>query len=324
MCTAVTYQNKHFYFGRNLDLEYSYEETVSITPRGFPLHFRQKEPLQKHYAMIGMAYVVDDYPLYYDATNEMGLSAAGLSFEGNARYFPAVQGKDNIAPYELIPWLLGRCANLQQARQELERINLLNEAFRPDLPLTALHWLVADQSGALVVESMKDGLHVYENSVGVLANNPPFEMQMLHLGDYMGVSAHPAVNRICPGVELEQYSRGMGGMGLPGDLSSPSRFVRGVFVRNHSVSDPSEGESVGQFFHILGSVEQQRGCVRLEDKSCEITVYSSCCNTRKGIYYYKTYENSQITGVDMHHEDLDGVQVISYPLRREQQIRMEN
>lgn len=324
MCTAVTYENEHFYFGRNLDLEYSYCESVSITPREFPLPFRQKKTLRKHYAMIGMAYVVDGYPLYYDATNETGLSMAGLSFEGNACYFPAEEGKDNITPYELIPWILGRCADLRQAREELKRLNLLDDAFRADLPLTALHWLVADKSGCLVVESMEDGLRVHENPVGVLTNNPPFEMQMLHLGNYMGVSALPAVNRICPGVELTQYSRGMGGMGLPGDLSSPSRFVRGTFVRNHARSGPTEGECVNQFFHILGSVEQQRGCVQLEDGSCEITVYSSCCNTDRGVYYYKTYENSQITGVDMHKEDLNAAQVISYPLRQKGQIRMEN
>lgn len=324
MCTAVTYQTDHFYFGRNLDLEYSYCESVSITPREYPLNFRTEKTLQRHYAMIGMAYVVDGYPLYYDATNEKGLSVAGLSFEGNACYFPPAEGKDNITPYELIPWVLGRCADLRQAREGLKRLNLLDDAFRPELPLSPLHWIVADKTGCLVVESMEDGLHVHENPVGVLTNNPPFEMQMLRLGDYMGVSAHPAVNRICPGVELKQYSRGMGGMGLPGDLSSPSRFVRGAFVRNHALAGSSEGECVSQFFHILGSVEQQRGCVQLEDGAYEITVYSSCCNTQRGIYYYKTYENSQITGVDMHKEDLDGAQVVSYPLRREQQIRMEN
>ncbi len=324
MCTAVTYQSKDFYFGRNLDLEYSYHETVTVTPRNFPLPFRCVETIQHHYAMIGMAYVVDGYPLYYDATNEKGLSMAGLNFHGNTCYFPPWDGKDNITPFEFTPWILGQCADLQQARELLQRINLVNISFSKELPLSQLHWMIADKSGCLVVESMADGLHVHENPVGVLTNNPPFEMQMLRLTDYMAISHQPAVNHICPHVNLTPYSRGMGAMGLPGDLSSASRFVRGVFVRNHSVSGETEGERVSQFFHILGSVEQQRGCVQLEDGEYEITVYSSCCNSNRGIYYYTTYENHQITGVDMHGENLDDSALITYPLVQEQQIRMEN
>lgn len=324
MCTAATYQTKDFYFGRNLDLEYSYHETVTVTPRNFPLPFRCRESLQQHYAIIGMAYVADGYPLYYDATNEKGLSMAGLNFEGNTCYFSPLEGRDNITPFEFTPWILGQCADLQQARKLLEQVNLVNIPFNEELPLSQLHWMIADKSGCLVVESMVDGFHVYDNPLGVLTNNPPFEMQMLHLGDYMALSNQPAVNRMCPHVDLTAYSRGMGAMGLPGDLSSASRFVRSAFVRNNSASGQTEGESISQFFHILGSVEQQRGCVQMEDGRYEITVYSSCCNTDRGIYYYTAYENSQITGVDMHREDLDSDQLVSYPLLEQQQIRMEN
>ena len=88
MCTAITYKTKHHYFGRNLDLEVSYGEKVTITPRNFPFHFRKVKDLKYHYAMIGVATVVDNVPLYYDATNEKGLSMAGLNFPGNADYKP--------------------------------------------------------------------------------------------------------------------------------------------------------------------------------------------------------------------------------------------
>ena len=86
MCTAAAFQNQDFYFGRNLDLDYSYHEEITITPRNYPFRFRYAETLSQHYAMIGMAYVADDYPLYYEATNEAGLSMAGLNFPGNADY----------------------------------------------------------------------------------------------------------------------------------------------------------------------------------------------------------------------------------------------
>ena len=113
-------------------------------------------------------------------------------------------------------------------------------------------------------------------------------------------------------------------MGLPGDLSSLSRFVKATFTKMNSLSGESESESISQFFHILGSVYQQRGCVHMGENQYEITIYSSCCNTDKGIYYYTTYENSQITGVDMHKENLDGSELVNYPLITGQQILMQN
>lgn len=324
MCTAVSYQTKDHYFGRNLDLEFSYHETVTVTPRNVPFRFRCVDDLERHYAMIGMAYVKDDYPLYYEATNEKGLSMAGLNFPGNAHYQPKAEGKDNVSPFEFIPWILGQCANLEEAKGLLEKINLVNIPFSEQLSLSPLHWMIADKTGCLTVECVRDGLKIYDNPVKVLTNNPPFDIMLFQLNNYMHLTNQPPVNRFAPGLELDTYSRGMGAMGLPGDLSSVSRFVKAAFTRMNSVSGESESESVSQFFHILRSVEQQRGCVQMPDGSYEVTIYSSCCNTDKGIYYYTTYENDQITGVDMHRENLDGTALISYPLVQGQQVRMQN
>ncbi|HAP21783.1 MAG TPA: choloylglycine hydrolase [Lachnospiraceae bacterium] len=324
MCTAATYKTKDHYFGRNLDLEYSYDETVTVTPRNYPFRFRKVNDLMQHYAMVGMAYVVEDYPLYYDATNEKGLSMAGLYFPGNAHYKPEVRGMDNVATFELIPWVLGQCGNISEVRVLLEHINIWNENFSRELPAMPLHWMVSDREETIVLEAVSDGLKIYDNPVGVLTNNPPFDFQMFHLSNYMNVSAGQAENRFSKKIDLKACSKGMGGLGLPGDLSSASRFVKAAFTRLNSVSGDSESESISQFFHILGSVDQQRGCVRLENQLYEITVYSSCCNTDKGIYYYTTYENRQISGVDMYRENLDGRQLICYPLIQNQQIYMQN
>ena len=324
MCTAVSYQTKDHYFGRNLDLEFSYEEAVTITPRNFPLPFRRYGKLERHYALIGMAYTVENYPLYYDATNEKGLSMAGLNFPVSTDYKEEQPNRDNVAPFEFTPWILGQCADLKEARDLLERVNLVEIPFSQELPLSPLHWMVADRSGSLVVECARDGLRLHENPVRVLTNEPPFRVQMWNLCNYLGLSSQPAVNRFAPGVDLQAISRGMGAMGLPGDLSSQSRFVRAAFVRHNSVCGEGESESVSQFFHILNSVAQQRGCVQMPDGRYEITVYSSCCNTDKGIYYYTTYENSQITAVDLHREDLDSNTLARYPLIQGQQIKTQN
>lgn len=323
MCTAMTYKTKDFYFGRTLDYDFSYGETVTITPRNYPFYFRNLGKMERHYAMIGVAYVAEDYPLYYDAVNEKGLGMAGLNFVGNADYKEPDPDKDNAAPFEFIPWILGQCASVREARELLGRLCLVNVPFREDMPLAQLHWILADRQEAITVESVKEGLRIYDNPVGVLTNNPPFPEQMFELNNYMYLSPREPENHFSDKLELHAYSRGLGALGLPGDWSSQSRFVRAAFAKLNGVSGDSEKESVGQFFHMIGSVGTPRGCCQLEEGKYEITIYTSCCNGDKGIYYYTTYGNHQITGVDMHREDLDGNGLISCPMIVEEQIQLQ-
>ena len=323
MCTAATYYSKDHYFGRNLDLEFSYHEEVTVMPRKYPLKFRKCGSMDSHYAIIGMAFVVDDYPLYYDACNEYGLGMAGLNFPDNAKYFPEKNDCDNVAPFEFIPWILSQCKSVDEAEKLLDHINLWDENFSQQLPLSPLHWMIADAKKSIVVEQTETGLHVYQNPVGVMTNNPTFDYHMMRLNDFINVSKEPGNNTFSDELQLQQYSRGMGGYGIPGDLSSSSRFIKVAFTRMNSISGESESESVSQFFHILASVEQQRGLVHLGDDKYEITIYSSCCNLDKGIYYYTTYDNHQITAVDMHKSDLDADELVRYELVKGEQIRWE-
>lgn len=324
MCTAATYKTADFYFGRTLDYEFSYGDEVTVTPRNYQFRFTGQGEAGTHYAMIGMACVAEGYPLYYDAVNEKGLGMAGLNFVGNAVYNDHRAGKDNIAQYEFIPWILAQCATVKEARALLAKINLTDRPFHEKFPLAQLHWIIADSAEAVTVESVKEGLKIYDNPVGVLTNNPPFDEQMFALKNYMHLSVKTPANTFAPGLELEPYSRGMGAIGLPGDLSSQSRFVRAAFTKMNSVSGEGEQESVSQFFHILGSVDQQRGCCVLDDGRCEVTLYTSCCNAGRGIYYYTTYDNHQITAVDMHRENLAGEKLVHYPAIKDEQIRMQN
>jgi len=312
MCTAITFSKKDFYFGRTLDLEHIYGEEVVISPRNFPLPFRQMPSLEHHYAIIGMAHVADGYPLYYDALNEEGLCIAGLNFPGFAQYKASTEGRDNVASFEFIPWVLGQCDSVKDVRKLLPRLQLTETPFSPEFPITPLHWIIADQIECITVEALADGIRVHENPVGVLTNNPPFDDQMFQLRNFMHLSPNPPHNHFSPDVDLKPYSRGMGAIGLPGDLSSQSRFVRAAFTKLNSLC--TEEESVSQFFHIMDSVSQTQGCCRLEDGSCEITQYTSCCNANQGIYYYTTYGNRRISAVDLHKEDLEGERLFRFPL----------
>ena len=324
MCTAATYKTKDFYFGRTLDYEFSYGDEITVTPRKFPFEFRHMGKRDSHYAIIGMAHVAGGYPLYYDAINEKGVGMAGLNFVENAVYQAVEAGRDNVAQFEFIPWILGQCADLDEVRALLDQMNLVGTPFSEQLPSAQLHWIIADRNAAITVECMADGMHIHENPVGVLTNNPPFETQMFLLNNYQGLSPKQPENTFAEQLQLQSYSRGMGALGLPGDLSSASRFAKVAFTKMNSKSGDSEAESISQFFHILGSVDQQRGCCEVADGKYEITLYTSCCNADKGIYYYTTYENHQITGVDMHHCDLDGSELFRYPLVQGEQIHWMN
>ena len=324
MCTAATYKTRDFYFGRTLDYEFSYGDEITITPRNYQFNFRNTESMNTHYAIIGMAYVAGNYPLYYDAINEKGLGIAGLNFVGNAAYNKPVENKTNIAQFELIPWILGQCSTVKDAKALLDNINIIDTPFNAELPLAQLHWIISDKDEAITVESMADRLHIYDNPVGILTNNPPFNIQMFSLNNYMNLSPKNPENKFSDKLPLHPYSRGMGAIGLPGDLSSASRFAKAAFTKMNSVSGDSEEESVSQFFHILGSVDQQRGCCEVHDGKYEITIYTSCCNLDKGIYYYTTYNNHQISAVDMHRENLDSDKLVRYPIILNQNINFQN
>lgn len=324
MCTAITYKTEDLYFGRTLDYEFSYGEEITITPRNYKFNLKNGKELRNHYAMIGMAHVSDEYPLYYEAVNEKGLCIAGLNFVGNAFYHDKVDDKENIAQFEFIPWILSTCSSVEDAKKIVKKTNITGETFSQKFPAAQLHWIISDKDSSIVVESLKEEIKIYDNPTGVLTNNPPFDKQLFALNNYRNLSVKNKDNTFSENINLDSYSRGMGAIGLPGDLSSQSRFIRATFVKSNSISLKREEESVNQFFHIINSVEQVRGCCELDDNKYEITIYSSCCNAQKGIYYYTTYNNHQINAVDMNKVELDSENLVRYPVIDKESINYIN
>ena len=323
MCTAISYQNGDHYFGRNLDLNRGYEEQVTITPRNYTFHFRNGQNIFHHYAMIGMATVANNYPLYYEATNEKGLSMAGLNFPGCATYHFRRAAMDDITPFELIPWVLSQCATAEEAAALLRQVNVWMMPFSREFLLTPLHWLISDRDISLAAEPTQEGLKIHADPFGVLTNSPEYSYHVNKLADYRALQPQNPEESFCD-IPCRAYSNGMGAIGLPGDFSSASRFVKAAFVKCNSKSEMSEKDNVSQFFHMLGSVAMPRGSVVMDNGEPEITLYSSCCNTDKGVYYYTTYENRSISAVSLHRCDLDGEAVCCFPLRREPQISWQN
>lgn len=325
MCTSVAFSAPRKLFGRTLDLEYSFGQQVVITPRNHPLHFHRRSTMAHHLAMIGMATVDRDTALYAEAMNEKGLYMAGLNFPGNAYYTPPEQAAaDAVAPYELIPLVLGRCETLAQAEAILKGIDLLCLPFAPGYPVAPLHWHIADGTGSMVLEVMEDGAHLYPDPVGVLTNNPPFPYQQMNLSNYQTLSPHPPRNTFAPELPLAVYGQGMGALGLPGDVSPMSRFVRAAFLKENALFTGDEMQDVTQFFHILDGVSMVRGSVITPERKPDLTLYASCADASHGVYYYKTYENHQINGVRFTEALMDGAQLCCYPLENQQHVHWVN
>ena len=325
MCTSITVSSPLGLQGRNRDREYSFGEQGGLTPRGDAFNVQRRASMPRHFAMIGMANVANEYPLYAEAVNEKGLYMAGLNFPGNAWYPPLEEATgDAVTPYELIPLVLGQCETLAQARALLESVRLVGIPFAPGYPLAPLHWHIADATGALVAEPMRDGLHLYKDPAGVLTNNPPFPYQLTALNNYQHLSPKPAENRFAADLPLAPYGQGMGAIGLPGDFSPQSRYVKACFLKANAVWGDTPASAVAQFFHILDGVAMVRGSVRTPEDKCDITTYSCCIDAANGIYYFKTYDNNRIRAVHLHAEDLETGGLFTFPLEDRQDVEHLN
>lgn len=324
MCTCIDFTTKDHYFGRTLDLEYRFDEKVVITPRNYCFALKNGTTIRTRYAMIGMASVKENYPLYAEATNEKGLSIAGLNFLGNACFFPEDKSRFNLTPYELFPYFLGLYSTVADLREILPDLNITDIPLSEDIPLAELHWMISDGTECIILEQMEDGLKSYDNPVGILTNNPPFSYHLANLNNYMNLTPCCPENRFSDKLNLQQYGMGMGAIGLPGDSSPSSRFVKASFTKLNSVCEKDEMSSVTQFFHILGSVSIVKGTTLTKDGLDDLTTYACCMNTTRGIYYYKTYNNSQITALRMTGREKCRKTLCIHDLIDTQQVRYVN
>ncbi len=326
MCTAIKWNNETSYFGRNMDIGYSFNEQVVITPRQYEIKFKKEKTIKNHYAIIGMAMVADNYPLYADAMNEKGLAMAGLNFPHYA-YYPEKEdlNKVNVTPYEFILWVLGQFETVASVKEALQTLQFIAIPFKDSLPLATLHFMISDKKESIVVESTKDGLRVFDNPVEVMTNNPTFDFHLTNLSNYMNCSPIDMdEGSITSLMKVKALGHGVGALGLPGDTSTTSRFVKAVFLKSHAVSDGGEGSNLSTFFHLLDSVSVVKGCAVIDDGRYDYTTYASCMSLDEAIYYYKSYSNNQIHGITLFKEELDSKNLITFKLVTNQQVAMDN
>ena len=321
MCTVFAFSCKNTFFGRNMDIEYRFGECITITPRKYRFQTKRSGEFFTKYAMIGMASVVSDFPLYAEAVNEKGVFIAGLNFPSNAVYLSSVSGKKNaITPFELIPYLLGACADLKDVEEMLADMEIIDVPFSENLPNAPLHWFIGDSSDCLTLECTAEGMKLYKNPYGVLTNNPPFPFHCENIRQFMNLSSCPPENNLSKNLKITPFAAGMGAMGLPGDFSSASRFVKTFFCKENSKCSEDIYSAVSQVFHILDSVAMVKGTVITDEGKDDLTLYSCCVDADQGVYYYKSYTNNQITKISMTEERKQSKVLKIFPFRENQNI----
>ncbi len=339
MCTALSLlsKDKH-YFGRNNDLEYQWGQEIVITPRNYVWDYKYQPSAKCQHAIIGMAYNLPlgnkKYPLYAECANEKGLAAAGLNFPSNAFYpeHGAIKGAFELAPYELIPYVLSNFSTVKEVQAWLAKVNLqlVNTPIIPQIPPAPLHVIFYDKNDdCITLEPTKDGLKIYDNELGILTNNPPFDWQLQNLAFYQNLGVEQKTESTWVKYKSMPFGQGFASVGMPGDWTPPSRFVRTAFLKAVSDGIKENEAALTQFFHILDNVAMVKGSIRFPSHqpgvvSEDITLYTSCIDLEESIFYYKTYFNNQIEAVCLMNENLDSLEPIAYPFAQKQSIKFLN
>ncbi|HHL0970766.1 TPA: choloylglycine hydrolase family protein [Bacillus cereus] len=328
MCTSLTLQTKNFQhlFARTMDFTLDMNQEVIIIPRRYQWNNITGETIRAKKAVVGMGINFGGRVMMADGVNETGMTCATLYFPGFATYSSHVDSnKTNVAPFDFVTWSLTQFNSVEELRKSIDSIAFIDVPL-PILGVTPpLHWILADKSGeCIVLEPTADGIKVYDNPIGVMTNSPEFCWHLQNLRQYIGLKSQPFAPTEWGDVPLSAFGQGSGSMGLPGDFTPPSRFVRAAYGKQNIQGIENEEEGISAIFHILSNCEVPKGAVITEDGILDNTIYTSAMCMESGTYYYHTYDCRQIIAIHLFNEDLDTAEIKTYPFQRKQKIFYEN
>ncbi len=296
---------------------------IGTTPDGTPgLKWTTK------YASVGANGV--GLPVMVDGVNEAGLSTGLFYFPGMAGYMPytAADASHTIAPWELGSWILDNCATVDEVKQGLETIVVPEVVLKQWGFCPGSHFIVVDATGeSIVIEYVGGKLRVYDNPLGVLTNCPTFDWHMTNLRNYVNLSPDVSPELHVGGLTLSGFGQGSGMLGMPGDFTPPSRFVRAVAF-SQTMEPVNTGEEVVlQAFHLLNNFDIPKGSVRDVQKDThgnkivENTQWTNVCDLKQKRFYFRTLENSQIRSVDLMKMDLNARDIVTISMAGNEEIK---
>ena len=330
-CTGITITPKDgsVIFARTLEFASDIRSSIIVLPRGTEcvgtapgdkpgLRWKTK------YGIVGTNAFGE--PVTVDGLNEKGLHVGLFYFPGFAKYQkvgPGDSGKA-LAPWELGPFLLGTCSNVNEAVAAAKNV-LVGDVVEKNMGFVPpVHYIVTDASGKSVVLEHVDGeLKIHADPLGVLVNSPTFDWHMTNLSNYVNMSVSNVPKIDVSGTEIKGLGQGSGMLGIPGDFTPPSRFVRAVAFSKSALPVDTAKDGVLQAFHILNQFDIPKGAARGIEHGREVadyTLWTSASDLKNLRYYYRTYENSRIRMVDLNAVDLDAKEIRTISMRGEEQI----
>lgn len=315
-CTGILLQaeDSSTVNGRTVEFGLPLKMHVAVIPRN--MAFTGKTPLGKgmaytsKYAAIGI-YVFED-PALMDGVNEKGLTAAAFYFPGYAEYAKTTKANRSIAlsPVDFTHWILTQFATIEELKAALENVVIAPTVLEGwgDAP-PPFHYVVYDLEGkSIVIEPLNGSLKVYENPLGVITNSPTFDWHMTNLNNYINLTAFNVSSSTLGDLSLTAFGQGTGMLGLPGDFTPPSRFVRAAFFSAAALLAQDSDQAVDQVFHILNQFDIPLGTAREKEgdkTSYDFTQLTSVKNPKTGQYFYRSYEDQTIRFVTLSQFDLN-------------------
>lgn len=300
MCTAITLKSQQgeTFFGRNMDFSYDIDPHLYIVPKNYEWdNVLNMGKICNTYRFIGIGQELDGILAFFDGVNEMGFAAATLYFAGYAKYdtMPDQESGEQIASFDFLHYMLGRCADIHDLRQMLENLSIVGFEDPVTQTVAPLHWMAVDRSGECVVlELTEKGMEVIGNPLGVMANSPDFQWHMTNLRNYMEASPYQSEEVYWGCVHLTPFGQAGGTQLLPGGFTSPERFVRAAYLKSFIPIPQDRTEAVVSCFHVMESVTIPKGAVITRLNTYDYTKYTAFINTATCEYFFKTYDNIQV------------------------------
>lgn len=324
MCTNISYKSTDGdeFFARTQEYFVEYDFAGVQFPRNYEVPIAASNWTTKYSVMgVGVLYNDQMTPAVLDGINEYGLSVVSHYFADEYDYATLEEikeaGKMPVCPEQFIFYLLSMCKDVDDVKETLQKVSIPNFSLVQSEALPQ-HFCAKDASGkSIIIEpSVKLGFNVFDNEVGVMTNNPTYDWHLKNLRNYTFLSDHNAPDRLFGTKEIKSFGKGSGLLGMPGDYTSPSRFVRAAALLQFS--EPTDTKhSVNKGFHILDTSDIVRGEVKLEDGVVHFNEYSAVYNLSRRELYVRLYDDFTIQKMSFNDELVEGDSITVYPLQKE-------
>lgn len=325
-CSAMSWESldkKHFW-GCNFDFNhYANGTNILFVPRNYP-YYLQGSSLEKNlvdkdltktkYAMIGMgSNIMQSTPVMYEGINENGLMGGQLYFRTYSKFLEEpIANTISIQPIYVVLHVLAQCKNVEDVEELFtKQISVLESGVFEQIP--QIHWFFSNQLGNnIVIEYENSELKIYKNKMGVLTNSPDYDFHLKNLANYVNLQSQDYETVVINSCEIKNSYSGNGMVGLPGDCTSPSRFIKLALLKNNAIQGENEVDAINKMFHLLGQVSFPQGLVKTGITSditkhdhnivnYDYTIYTAIMCSESLKYYWTTYENPQIQMIDLNH-----------------------